>query len=49
MILKRLKNFFIRGNLVVKDLNDVLSKDKVKEKDFIYTENLTTVCVVVPK
>lgn len=37
------------GNLLIKDLSDVLSKDHVREKDFIYTENLTTVCVIVPK
>lgn len=37
------------GNLLIKDLSDVLSKDHVREKDFVYTDNLTTVCVIVPK
>lgn len=37
------------GNLIVKELSDVLSKEHVKEKDFIYTDNLTTVCVIVPR
>ncbi|EAR92037.2 vacuolar ATP synthase subunit C (macronuclear) [Tetrahymena thermophila SB210] len=36
------------GNLLVKDLSDVFRKEYVKEKDFIYTENLTTVVAIVP-
>ena len=38
-----------RGNLNVRELSDVLNKDIVKPKDFIYTDSITTVCVIVPK
>ncbi|KAL4480063.1 hypothetical protein ABPG74_020579 [Tetrahymena malaccensis] len=37
------------GNLQIKDLSDVFRKEYVKEKDFIYTENLTTVVAIVSK
>jgi len=37
------------GNLVSKDLVDILTPSVVKEDDFIYEAHLTTVVVVVPK
>ncbi|EGR27357.1 vacuolar ATP synthase subunit, putative [Ichthyophthirius multifiliis] len=37
------------GNLLVKDLGDVLDSGKVKPKDFIYNDSVTTVCVIVQK
>lgn len=37
------------GNLLTKDLVDVLIPSVVKENDFIYETHLTTVVVVVPK
>lgn len=41
--------FFLRGNLLVRDLVDVLKEPHVKQKDFVYTEYLTTLIAIVPK
>lgn len=37
------------GNLLVRDLVDVLKEPHVKQKDFVYTEYLTTLIAIVPK
>jgi V-ATPase subunit C. len=40
---------FLRGNLNTKDLSDILKKPVVDDRDFVYTEYLTTAIAVVPK
>jgi len=37
------------GTLTTRDLVDILTPDVVRDEDFIYSEHLTTVVVVVPK
>ena len=37
------------GNLMVKDLVDVLKEPIVKPRDFIYSDYLTTLVAIVPK
>lgn len=37
------------GNLLVKDLVDVLKDPIVKPRDFIYSDYLTTLVAIVPK
>lgn len=37
------------GNLLVKDLVDVLKEPFVKPRDFVYSDYLTTLVAIVPK
>lgn len=37
------------GNLLVRDLVDVLKEPHAKQKDFVYSEYLTTLVAIVPK
>lgn len=38
-----------RGNLMVANLEEVLTADIVSERDFVNTEHLVTLVVIVPK
>lgn len=37
------------GNLFVRDLSDVFRPEIVREKDFLYSDHVQTLVVVVPK